>query len=180
MRQKITPAEILLGHGLMLFVAIVWIVSRDVLFAHARVGLGPLAELRQQLSPHFMFMVLGMGLGVVCVLLQAFGTDRLLPLPEGEEQEFRGLSMFTIVLVTLLSGFCEEVFFRGAMQPVLGIWITSLLFGLGHITSWQRALITGFFGLLMGAAALYFGNLWVPIMAHMTNNFIQLCMMRDK
>ena len=43
-----------------------------------------------------------------------------------------GLSTFQIVLISLCAGFGEELFFRGALQPWLGIWITSFAFVMLH------------------------------------------------
>ena len=49
------------------------------------------------------------------------------------EQELRplleGLPSTEIWLLALASGVAEELFFRGAMQPVLGLWLTSVIFG---------------------------------------------------
>jgi membrane protease YdiL (CAAX protease family) len=39
---------------------------------------------------------------------------------------------FVMLLVALLAGFSEELFFRATLQPMLGLWLTSLLFALAH------------------------------------------------
>ena len=39
---------------------------------------------------------------------------------------------FDMILVALLAGFGEELFFRATLQPILGLWLTSLLFALAH------------------------------------------------
>jgi CAAX protease family protein len=80
--------------------------------------------------------------------------------------------------LALLSGFAEEVFFRGALQPRLGFVAASLVFGLAHFaprrTLWPWtgfALIAGF-----GLGALYewTGNLAAPIVAHAAVNGVNL------
>ena len=43
------------------------------------------------------------------------------------------LSSAEITWLALASGFAEELFFRGAMQPVLGLLITSVIFGVVHV-----------------------------------------------
>ena len=42
------------------------------------------------------------------------------------------LSIPQIVFISLCAGIGEELFFRGAIQPMLGIWVTSILFVLLH------------------------------------------------
>lgn len=37
-----------------------------------------------------------------------------------------------IVLISLCAGIGEELFFRGAIQPMLGVWMTAILFVLLH------------------------------------------------
>lgn len=180
MKGKVTSAEVLLGEACLLVIGLAWVGARGAFFAHDPGQPSPFSELLRQLSPQLKFVLLGIGLGLACVAFDSLVLGRLVPLPDWEENEFRRLSMPAIVVVAISSGLCEEVLFRGAMQPVWGLWLTSAVFGLGHFTSWQKVVNTATFGLVMGAAALYFGNLWVPIMAHMTNNFVQLCMMRDK
>jgi len=39
---------------------------------------------------------------------------------------------WSIVVVGILAGVAEEILFRAALQPWIGIWWTSLLFGLAH------------------------------------------------
>ena len=39
---------------------------------------------------------------------------------------------FDLLLVSLLAGFGEELFFRATLQPVLGLWLASLAFALAH------------------------------------------------
>jgi membrane protease YdiL (CAAX protease family) len=38
------------------------------------------------------------------------------------------LSTTAIVLLSFCAGFGEELLFRGALQPLLGIWITAIIF----------------------------------------------------
>ncbi len=42
------------------------------------------------------------------------------------------LSYVQIVFISICAGVGEEIFFRGAIQPLLGIWLTSFLFVLLH------------------------------------------------
>jgi membrane protease YdiL (CAAX protease family) len=80
--------------------------------------------------------------------------------------------------LALLSGFAEELFFRGAVQASLG-WIpATLLFALLH-TGPGRAfrLWTAFAlvaGLLLGWMMLWRGNLLGPVLAHALVNGVNL------
>lgn len=39
---------------------------------------------------------------------------------------------FDMLLVSLLAGFSEELFFRATLQPALGLWLAALVFALAH------------------------------------------------
>lgn len=43
-----------------------------------------------------------------------------------------GLNVLEIVFISLCAGIGEELFFRGAIQPILGVWFTAILFVLLH------------------------------------------------
>jgi membrane protease YdiL (CAAX protease family) len=80
--------------------------------------------------------------------------------------------------LALASGIGEEVFFRGAMQPALGLVGTSVLFALAHFAP-KRELLpwTGFSlaaGLVLGALFEATGNLVAPVVAHAFVNAVNL------
>ncbi|CAN5340759.1 hypothetical protein BH24ACT19_BH24ACT19_04910 [soil metagenome] len=79
-----------------------------------------------------------------------------------------------LVLVSVASGVGEEVFFRGALQPVLGIVVASLLFGVLHVGPDRRYLIWTLWavgaGFLFGFLYLWTGGLLAPITAHVLHN----------
>lgn len=83
-----------------------------------------------------------------------------------------------IVWLALASGIAEELFFRGALQPRVGLLLASLLFGLAHLLpSWPLVLWSLFAvlaGLAMGALFEATGNLLAPIVAHVLVNGINL------
>ena len=87
---------------------------------------------------------------------------------------FRHFDATAILLIALLSGFAEEVFFRGVLQANLGLWFASLIFGAAHI--WRKdAIVYGVYASMIGVAFgwcyQWRGNLWIPIFAHIVNNF---------
>jgi membrane protease YdiL (CAAX protease family) len=77
-----------------------------------------------------------------------------------------------------LSGFAEEAFFRGALQPRVGWLAASLLFGFAHLAP-SRTLLpwTGFAivaGGILGGLYAATGNLLAPVLAHATVNAVNL------
>lgn len=80
--------------------------------------------------------------------------------------------------LALLSGFAEELFFRGAMLPAWGLLATTLAFGLLHVgprlayVTWTMFALLG--GLLFGVLARDCGNLLAPICAHVAVNAVGL------
>ena len=87
-----------------------------------------------------------------------------------------------LVLVSVASGVGEEVFFRGALQPVLGIVVASLLFGVLHLGPDRRYLIWTLWaigaGFLFGFLYLWTGGLLAPITAHVLHNAATLLLWR--
>ncbi len=125
--------------------------------------------------------VLGAALGGVIVVLTRIATkhfewardlhssfrDLLGPLGGGE-----------IAVLALASSIGEELLFRGALLPWLGLWLQAIVFALLHVGPGRRflpwtasALVLG---VAFGAMAKWTGNLGGPIVAHFTINFVNL------
>lgn len=88
---------------------------------------------------------------------------------------FQGLPLPWAVGLSVLSGFCEEAFFRGILCSEFGLWTSSVLFGLLHTGDRRLALAglwAGGVGLLMGLAWQHTGNLAVPMALHAGCNFL--------
>jgi membrane protease YdiL (CAAX protease family) len=88
------------------------------------------------------------------------------------------LTRVQIALLALLSGCAEELLFRGALQPHLGLLPTSLVFGLAHFVPRRElapwALFSVAAGLLLGGLFEWTGNLLAPIAAHIGINAVNL------
>jgi membrane protease YdiL (CAAX protease family) len=87
-----------------------------------------------------------------------------------------------IIVIGLLPAFCEEIFFRGAMQRVMihvtksawaGIIITAILFSALHL-QFMGFLPRMFMGVVMGVLYWYSGSLWTSVIAHFVYNAIQV------
>ena len=93
------------------------------------------------------------------------------------------LTWTDIILLAIISGFCEEILFRGIIQKKTGLIMSSLAFGIFHDPSCQQksyiisAIVTG---LILGTLYLKTGSLWAPIMAHVMHNAISLLILRYK
>lgn len=89
-------------------------------------------------------------------------------------------TLLELALVALLAGLGEELLFRGALQPVLGLPLASVLFALAHFITPTYAVLTGLMGLYLGWLAEVSGTLWAPIATHALYDFIAfLVVIRD-
>jgi len=82
---------------------------------------------------------------------------------------FRGLTPWAAIVIGAAAGIGEEWVFRGIVQPVMGLLVASLIFGLAHVGS-VRMLAFGLWaavmGLIMGTLAIATGGLTAPMVAH--------------
>ncbi len=88
------------------------------------------------------------------------------------------LSSKEIFLLAAASSVGEELFFRGAMLPAIGLLPSSLLFALMHVRAQWRFLpwtiMSFIMGLAMGLMFMKLGDLGAPIAAHFTINLLNL------
>lgn len=89
-----------------------------------------------------------------------------------------GLDLSQTLALALISGFAEEVFFRGAVQGAFGIVPATLLFALLHGGPGRPFLLWTLFALIAGATfgalTLYRGDLLAPVTAHVLVNAVNL------
>jgi hypothetical protein len=96
--------------------------------------------------------------------------------------EFKGLlgplTAGEIALFALSSGLAEEMLFRGAMLPSLGIVASSVIFGLVHIgpvrTFWPWTLWAMGMGFVLGGIVVVTGELLGAVLAHVLINYENL------
>lgn len=79
-----------------------------------------------------------------------------------------------ILFVSICAGIGEELLFRGAIQPVLGIWITSLVFVAVHGYLNPKNLRITLYGIFMTVSIVYLGYLteYIGIVSSMTAHTI--------
>jgi len=135
------------------------------------------------IDPATWWLDLLWGLGAGGALLGLWLAGRTL-LPMARELErtiaslLDGLSPPDALALALISGFAEELFFRGAVQGTWGIVVATVLFALLHTGPGRPFLLWTLFalvaGALFGVLALQRGNLLAPITAHVLVNAVNL------
>jgi len=89
------------------------------------------------------------------------------PLPDAE-----------VVVLAAASSLGEEIFFRGALLPAIGLVASSLVFAMLHVGPKLRYLPWTFSslvaGLVFGQLFLWSGDLTGPVVAHFTVNLLNL------
>ncbi|MEO8874013.1 MAG: CPBP family intramembrane glutamic endopeptidase, partial [Polyangiaceae bacterium] len=91
-----------------------------------------------------------------------------------------GLSTRQIVFVAASAAITEEIFFRGALAPTCGVFVSALLFGAMHFRSglaWSA--LAAVFGAALGVVFLSSGSLAGPVFAHFAVDAIALLAARD-
>jgi membrane protease YdiL (CAAX protease family) len=92
--------------------------------------------------------------------------------------------VFNILVVCVLAGIGEELMFRGVLQTLGGklirnphvlIWVIAILFSAIHFQFYgfiTRMLL----GVWLGYLMYFTKTIWIPALAHFTNNFFGICM----
>ncbi len=90
--------------------------------------------------------------------------------------------ILSILIIGVLTGLSEELFFRGALQGLMfstrmnrhfAVWLTAFIFSAMHFQFYgfiPRMILGAYFGYL----AWWTGSIWVPAIAHALNNSIAI------
>jgi membrane protease YdiL (CAAX protease family) len=131
------------------------------------------------------------GLGVVAGVLVILLSDQLTrrtragaKLARALGQLLGRLSVAECALLAAVSGVAEEAFFRGVLQPQIGLLAAALLFGLAHFVPRRElapwALFAVAAGLLLGILFDSTGNLVAPTVAHASINAVNLRLLSER
>lgn len=89
-------------------------------------------------------------------------------------------SHFTLLFVALSAGICEELLFRGTLQPAMGLVWSSLLFGLLHAVTPTYAVVATLLGLFLGWEMLSTGDLVAPMLTHSLYDWLAFLELRRR
>jgi len=109
--------------------------------------------------------------------VEALGGPNLRPEESPQLVSFLVAQPFAVRLgASLSAGLCEETFFRGFLQPRLGVAFSSLLFVLAHWNYGSPFMLVGVALLSLAYAGLarWRGNVWAAAAAHAAFDGIQL------
>ncbi|MFC2035085.1 CPBP family intramembrane glutamic endopeptidase [Chloroflexota bacterium] len=136
------------------------------------------------LLPIFIFLLIG--------IVSGFLIAHLIRLPVFQESYNKVLTLilgsrlgvFDYFIIALMSGVFEEILFRGVLQPMWGIWITSIVFVLvhGYFNPFNRktipsALLVMCITLALGGIYIYYGL--IPAIAfHFGLDFAEMLRIR--
>ena len=160
------------GFALLAFTGVGLFTRRDLTGVYNRLGI---------VRPTLMQLIVGSGVIVLLILIQGTvgGIWALLD-PERAEQLVNLnealLSGFDSIgewfVLALASGIGEELLFRGAIQPIFGLPVTSILFAVVHIQYGLTpiTIVVFFLGLILGLVRRY-SNTTVAIFVHFGYNF---------
>jgi membrane protease YdiL (CAAX protease family) len=135
------------------------------------------------LDVHRWWLDLAIGAGSGLLLLGAWwGAERTVPLARELEARLAGalgpITGSEAIALALLSGFAEELFFRGAVQGALGWGLATVLFGAMHSGPGKAFRLWTLFALvaggLMGGIMAWRGNLLGPVVSHFVVNAVNL------
>jgi membrane protease YdiL (CAAX protease family) len=114
---------------------------------------------------------------VVGLILVALGGEKALPTqPPALIPFLAGLPILLRLMISLSAGVVEELFFRGFLQPRIGIAFSTLLFVFAHFSYGQPLMLVGIatLSLIYGLLVRWRQTIWPAIAAHALFDGVQL------
>ena len=172
--QPIPVLWVLIFYGALAGVAVAWRAWAD--------GALPWrASPDAALAPLWLRLGLGVAAGLALVAASRFATERTRTgraLADELSALLGPLSGRRALVFALASGLAEEAFFRGALQPRVGLLAATLLFAAAHYVPRAGLRVWSLFALAAGAlfGALFemTGDLLAPALAHAVVNGLNL------
>lgn len=135
----------------------------------------------------FFWSVVACGVGLFTCWLSKVSLGQFDWARDMEDEFMRVLGPLTLgeaVLLAASSSIAEEAFFRGVLQPWLGLGYATLIFAAVHMPMSKKLLAWPFFalgiGFVLGGLALVSGSLIPPIVTHATINGVNLFFIGEK
>lgn len=139
--------------------------------------------LRYFLDPATWYLDLAIGAGAGGLVLLSWEVVRRLVPIAGAMEDRLGTILGDIsgdeaITLAVLSGFAEELFFRGAVQGSLGLFLATVLFAAVHTGPGRElkfwTLYAAAAGTVLGGLMAWRGNLLAPVTAHTLVNAVGL------
>jgi membrane protease YdiL (CAAX protease family) len=114
---------------------------------------------------------------LLALLLLAFGGEKAMPQKPPELVLWiAALPLGVRLLAALSAGAVEEMFFRGFLQPRIGLWLSTVCFVLPHMVYGQPLLLVGvaILSLIYGNLVRWRQNIWPAMAAHALFDGVQL------
>ena len=165
----------LVFYGILGCVALLWRMSTpgQSIF-HPASAQAPIMGLLAAGSAGAVLGLLAVGLSELMTRHTRLGESLADLLGEG----LAGIGRADALLLALASGVAEEMFFRGALQPAVGLVWASLAFGACHFLPRRELALWAVFAVAMGFGLGWLfewtGQLVAPIAAHVVINAINL------
>ncbi|MEW6096838.1 MAG: CPBP family intramembrane glutamic endopeptidase [bacterium] len=165
---------------IILFTSILGVVL--ILLSGGLICLGQKISLLELFIPKlnlWLELMIGIGLGLFFSVTIFFIVRRIATFRDLfdwiVEVIFGPLNYLGIFYVSCIAGISEELFFRGGLQPLIGIIPTSVIFGLLHMGFYKKLLPYGLYAfglsLVFGYLFLIIGDLYACILCHFMINF---------
>jgi len=108
--------------------------------------------------------------------IYAIGGEKALPKPSAIVPWIASLPVLVRLMVSLSAGFVEETFFRGFLQPRIGIALSSGFFVLAHLSYGQPFMLLGItlLSLIYAFLVRWRQTIWPAIAAHALFDGVQL------
>jgi membrane protease YdiL (CAAX protease family) len=167
-----------------LFSGIIWLILSIIIihFIQKRLFFDVLAEG----SPYFIQLASGIFFGILfgVAAISLVNNPQLKKVLDDyviirQLKEF-SLTPFQIIHISVVAGITEEILFRAAIQPLIGIWLTSLLFIAIHgyirfktVPHMMFGLFTFLLSMMLGYLYMFFGII-AAIAAHAVYDVIVL------
>jgi hypothetical protein len=148
--ENVSMGGELVGYVVVAFASVGFLLRRTARGTLERLGIRPL------IRAHFGMLAAGLGALVLFNSSAEWLQHRLFPGlwthdHDLNERLTRGLGVGKVLLLGLTAGIGEEITMRGALQPRLGLVLTSLLFAALHVQySWYGMLVILVLGLILG------------------------------
>ena len=188
---QIPPLQLFSLHGMLVLGLLLWMLLGFAGQPLAGLALPRVLARQLGLVPARPLAEAGIGFGLgllvwplllLCMLIVvgatvALGGEKLLPQqPPQLIVWIAGLPAGLKVAVALSAGVVEELFFRGFLQPRVGIAVSTLLFVLAHLSYDQPFMLVGITVLSLAFAGLVWWrqNIWPAVAAHFLFDAVQL------